>query len=102
MKKIMNYLLLIVASFLVISNVNAETIDKINMDIYVDSNGDAHITETWNVYATEKTEYYHAFYNIGNSKIENLKVKDENKEYSLIDWNVNGTLEDKAYNYGYN
>ena len=49
MKKIMNYLLLIVASFLVISNVNAETIDKINMDIYVDSNGDAHITETWNV-----------------------------------------------------
>ena len=102
MKKIINYLLLIMASFFIINSVDAETIDNINMDIYVDSNGDAHITETWNVYATEKTEYYHAFYSIGNSKIENLKVKDENKEYTLINWNVNGSLEDKAYHYGYN
>ena len=72
------------------------------MDIYIDSNGDANVTEVWNADATEKTEYYHAFYNIGNSKITDLKVKDEEKEYELVDWDVDASFSTKAYKYGYN
>lgn len=102
MKKIWNSILLIIVSFLFIDVVKAETIQSINMDIYVDSNGDAHVTETWKTTATEKTEYYHAFYNIGNSEITDLTVKDETTEYSLVNWNVDASLEDKAYKYGYN
>lgn len=102
MKKIWNSILLIIISFLFIDVVKAETIQSINMDIYVDSNGDAHVTETWKTTATEKTEYYHAFYNIGNSEITDLTVKDETTEYSLVNWNVDASLEDKAYKYGYN
>ena len=102
MKKIWNSILLIIVSFLFIGVVKAETIQSINMDIYVDSNGDAHVTETWETTATEKTEYYHAFYNIGNSEITDLTVKDETTEYSLVNWNVDASLEDKAYKYGYN
>ena len=102
MKKIWNSILLIIVSFLFIDVVKAETIQSINMDIYVDSNGDAHVTETWKTTATEKTEYYHAFYNIGNSEITDLTVKDEATEYSLVNWNVDASLEDKAYKYGYN
>ncbi len=102
MKKIWNSILLIIVSFLFIDVVKAETIQSINMDIYVDSNGDAHVTETWKTTATEKTEYYHAFYNIGNSEITDLTVKDETTEYSLVNWDVDASLEDKAYKYGYN
>lgn len=102
MKKIWNSILLIIVSFLFISAAKAETIQSIDMDIYVDSNGDAHVTETWKTTATEKTEYYHAFYNIGNSEITDLVVKDETTEYSLVSWNVDASLEDKAYKYGYN
>ena len=102
MKKIWNSILLIIVSFLFIGVVKAETIQSINMDIYVDSNGDAHVTEIWETTATEKTEYYHAFYNIGNSEITDLTVKDEATEYSLVNWNVDASLEDKAYKYGYN
>ena len=34
----------------------ANTIRKISMDIYVDSNGDAHITETWDCTVKKGTE----------------------------------------------
>ena len=89
-------------SFLIIGVVKAESIYSIKMDIYIDSNGDANVTEVWNADATEKTEYYHAFYNIGNSKITDLKVKDEEKEYELVDWDVDASFSTKAYKYGYN
>ena len=79
MKKIFKYFTFCLFSFLIIGVVKAESIYSIKMDIYIDSNGDANVTEVWNADATEKTEYYHAFYNIGNSKITDLKVKDEEK-----------------------
>ena len=65
MKKILSYLLVLFSSFIIVGFVKAESIDSIKMDVYVDSNGDAHVTEIWNAYPTEKTEYYHAYYNIG-------------------------------------
>lgn len=102
MKKILKIGFLCLTFFLVIHGVKAESIDSIDMSIYVDSNGDAHVTETWVATPTEKTEYYHAFYNIGNSEIKDLQVKDQSMEYSLINWNVNASFEEKSYHYGYN
>lgn len=102
MKKIFKYFTFCLFSFLIIGAVKAESIYSIKMDIYIDSNGDANVTEVWNADATEKTEYYHAFYNIGNSKITDLKVKDEEKEYELVDWDVDASFSTKAYKYGYN
>ena len=102
MKKILSYLLVLFSSFIIVGFVKAESIDSIKMDVYVDSNGDAHVTEIWNAYPTEKTEYYHAYYNIGESSITDSKVKDESHEYTYIDWYLNGSLSDKAYHYGYN
>lgn len=102
MKKIFKYFTFCLFSFLIIGVVKAESIYSIKMDIYIDSNGDANVTEVWNADATEKTEYYHAFYNIGNSEITDLKVKDEEKEYELVDWDVDASFSTKAYKYGYN
>ena len=101
MKKL-SYLFITFISFLIINNVNAESIDSIKMDVYVDSSGDAHVTEVWDAYPTKDTEYYHAYYNIGDSSIEDFKVKDEGHEYSYIDWDIHAELEDKKYHYGFN
>lgn len=101
MKKVLTSLFIIIA-FCICGTVKAESINSINMDVYVDKNGDAYVTEVWDTNATEKTEYYHAYYNIGNSKITDLEVRDESREYTLIDWDINGSLSSKAYHYGYN
>lgn len=100
LKKIIKLLTLFTLIFTI--NVHAESISSINMDIYVDTNGDAHVTETWVAHPTEKTEYYHAYYNIGNSEIKDLTVKDESTNYTYTDWNVDDTFNEKAYKYGYN
>lgn len=101
MKKILKYFFLLFVS-LGINNVKAESITSINMDIYINPNGDASVTETWVATPTEKTEYYHAFNNIGNSTIKDLKVKDESREYTLTNWDVDASFSSKAYKYGYN
>ena len=41
----------------------------INMEIYVDENGDATITETWIVDGSDGTEWYKVYNNLGNSII---------------------------------
>lgn len=102
MKKYLSYVIIFLISFICISNIKAENINSIKMDVYVDSNGDAYVEEVWDVDATEKTEYYHAYYNIGDSSISDLTVRDEDHEYTYIDWDTNGDLSDKAYHYGYN
>ena len=86
------------------SVVNANSINSITMDIYIDSNGDADITEVWNCTTNQGTESYHPYYNLGESEITNLRVKDEDgKVYtSQSYWNVNGSFESKKYKCGIN
>ena len=43
-------------------NVEANSISKISMDIYIDNNGDASITEVWDCYNDKGTEAYHPSY----------------------------------------
>lgn len=64
--------------------VKANSINSISMDIYIDKNGDANITETWNCYSDSGTEVYHPYYNLGNSQIINLSVKEGSDYYSTI------------------
>ena len=101
MKKF-KYLLIVFMSFICINKVKAESINSIEMDIELDLFGNAKVTEIWDAKPTEKTEYYHAFYNIGNSKITNLKVHDEEREYTEIKWDVDASKDAKAYHFGYN
>ena len=83
--------------------VKANSIDKISMDIYIDNEGNAMVTEIWQCNTNQGTEVYHPYYNLGNSEIVNFKVKDNNVEYNTLDyWNVSGDLESKAYKCGIN
>ena len=93
----------IVFAFSFTKNVEANHINEISMDIYIDNSGNASITEIWNCYADSGTEVYHPYYNLGNSEISNLTVSENGTDYqSLNTWDTSKSLEDKAYKCGIN
>lgn len=98
MRKVLLFLLLLLGPIMV---VDATSISNIDMDIYVDSYGNATVTETWDAYVSQGTEGWHPYYNLGNSLISDLSVTMDGKEYTTIsNWNVDSSLEEKAYKAG--
>jgi len=102
----MKYLKYIIFSLVLIlfsTKVYANDIKKITMDIYVDNNGEAHITEKWTAKLSSGTEGYKPYYNLGESKIYDYKVSMDDKEYTTLDyWNVEATFDEKSYKAGIN
>lgn len=93
--------LIIISLFLFIPSVCANSIKNINMDIYIDDEGDAHVKEVWQVRATKGTEIYKTYNNIGESTFTDFKVRLNGTEFTNIgSWNVNGSFDDKAYKNG--
>ncbi len=101
MKKI---LLIFILMFGFILPVKADSINQITMDIYLDKEGTAHITENWDVNIKKGTEGYKPYYNLGNSVISNFEVyNQEGTKFNYnSNWNVNGSFNDKAYQNGIN
>lgn len=106
MRKTLKVLIIFIFAFILFSignQVEANSIQSISMDIFVDDNGDAYVTEIWKCNVTEGTEVYHPYYNLGNSKIKDLTVTDGNIQYTtLSNWNTSGTLASKANKCGIN
>lgn len=106
MNKKLKIFLLAIFAFICLTFFNsadANSIDSISMDIAIDNNGNASVTEYWKCYANQGSEIYHPYYNLGNSVISNLSVYDGKKTYStLSSWNTSGSLDSKAYKCGIN
>lgn len=106
MKKTLKIFLIFLFVFVLFSLgkcVEANSIQRISMDIYVKDNGDAQVTEVWNCNTTQGTEVYHPYYNLGNSVIKDLTVTDGNTKYTtLSNWNTSGSLSSKANKCGIN
>lgn len=106
MKKILRTFMLFIFVFIVFSLfkvVNANTISRISMDIAIDDNGTATVTEVWNCTTNQGTEVYHPYYNLGNSQITMLSVTDGSTQYTKLNsWNTSGTLSSKANKFGIN
>lgn len=105
MKKILKTLLFVFLFFffILIGNVEANSFNSINMDIYIDKNGNAHVTEIWDYTADSGTENYHSYKNIGNSKFTDFTVKEGNNVYTtLSSWDVDASFNSKAYKCGIN
>lgn len=106
MKKTIKIMLIFLLAFIVFSvgkGVEANSIQSISMDIFVNDNGDAYVTETWKCNVTQGTEVYHPYYNLGNSEIKDLTVSEGNTQYTALQkWNTSGTLESKANKCGIN
>lgn len=98
MKKIIFTLVL----FLVPSIILANEINNIDMKIYVDNNGTAHVTEEWTTNLIQGTEGYKPYYNLGESKISNFKVSMNGKEYTYnSDYDINASFNEKKYKNGF-
>ena len=101
--KIIIFIMLFLTIINIKTLVHANSINSINMDIFIDDNGNANVTETWNCNVTQGTESYHPYYNLGNSKITNLTVSDRIRTYTtLSSWNTSASFNDKAYKCGIN
>lgn len=98
MKKV---LLLIISLFIFAPSAYANTISSINMDVYIDSNGDAYITEIWNASVYEGTELYHPYFNIGTSEITLLEASMSDKPYTIVnEWDIDSDIKTKSYKAG--
>lgn len=103
MRKIFKILFTSILIFVFPIIAKANSIDKIDMDIYIDNNGTAHVTETWSANLNQGTEGYKPYYNLGNAKITNFKVSENGEEYEFNDyWNPNDSFSNKAYKNGIN
>ena len=98
MKKILITVVLFITS---ISLAKANTISNIDMDIYVDIEGTATVTETWKASVSQGTEGWHPYFNIGNSNITLVEASMDDKPFTILDdWNENSSLSGKAYKAG--
>lgn len=99
MKKIVLFILLLLFSPLF---VDATSVSSIDMDIYVDNNGNAFVTETWVANVTEGTEGYHPYYNLGNAILSDLSVSMDGKSFETVyDWNIDNSFSEKSYKAGF-
>ena len=93
----LKYLGLLICCLLFTKVVYATDIKNINMDIYVDNNGDAHIKEVWNIDVTNGTEVYKPYFNLGESKIINYEAKMNNIPFTTLNnWNIDASFTDKS------
>lgn len=100
MKKL-KYLLLIL--FLFPLSVYADNIYSKNMDIYLTKEGNANVKEVWDVKASEGSEWYILFSDLGNVNITNYKVLMDNEELTLINnWDTSLNINQKNKKYGIN
>lgn len=104
MKKIKFIVVVLITFFTFCLNVDAKNeLYDINMDVYIDSNGNALINETWNINVDSGTEIYHPYFNLGNSYVSDFTVTDGEMEYEYVNtWNVDDSFSDKSYKNGIN
>jgi len=106
MKKIINTaifnLFFFLSAFIITTQVSANTINNIEMDVYIDANGNASITEVWNGVLNQGTEGYRPYTNLDNSTISNFSVSDETgiQYENLSSWNTGASFDNKAYKSG--
>lgn len=91
------YLLLIISLFIFPVVVNANSVSNIDMNIFIDDNGDATITEVWDAVLDSGTEGYHPYYNLGESYISDVSVSMDGNKFMTVDsWDIDASFEEKS------
>ena len=80
----------------------ADHLYDIKMDVNLQEDGSANITEVWDVKADSGSEWYKQLYNLDNQKLSNFNVSMDGKALIYKSWNVKETLEEKSGYYGIN
>lgn len=85
------------------AHAQANTIQSIDIDVLLQPDGSAKVTENRKFTANEGTEHYLPFENLGESEITDFYVTENGQRLQeQTPWNVNGTIEEKAGKYGVN
>ncbi|MBQ3413773.1 MAG: DUF2207 domain-containing protein [Clostridia bacterium] len=95
--------LLFISFIILIPNIaNANSISKITMDIFIEDNGDAKVTEVWETNLNQGTEGYKTYKNLGEKSITDFSVVDNTgKAYETVNnWNTQSSFSQKAYKCG--
>lgn len=101
--KIKNLFILLALFFVLgMTNVKANTINNIDVNMYINQDGSADVTEIWDVKGTDGTEWYHPFRDLGDTKITNYMVYMDNEPLQYKEWDINESLSQKAGYYGIN
>lgn len=99
MKKI---LLFLVSLFLFIPVAFANTINRIEMDIYLNEDGSANIKEKWEVKGTDGTEWYKVYNDLDTYRLTNFTVSMDGVPLKYKNWDVDESLSEKKGYYGIN
>lgn len=100
MKKIIyGMFIFLISSTLVHASNNIYNID---MDIYLDEQGNANITEVWDVKGSNGSEWYKGYANMGYIDLANFTISMDGKELTKKEWDVNENLSQKKGYYGVN
>lgn len=95
---------LLFALFLLVPfSVNAsDHIYSVDMKINLDVNGNAKVTETWDVKASSGSEWYKQLYNLQNVQVHDFSVSMDGNPLKYKSWNVDESLSEKKGYYGIN
>ena len=90
------------AFFFSLPLVKANSINRIDMDIYIDSDGNASVTEVWDAYLNQGTEGYRPYTKLNGASITNFRVSDDSGRVydALASWNTGANFDYKAYKSG--
>jgi len=102
MKKLSIVFISLFSFFFCFCNVYANSINNIDMDIYIDELGNATVTEIWNTYLDSGTEGYKSFSDMENAFVSDFKVSDDTGTiYQYQDnWDVKSSFDSKKYKNG--
>ena len=77
------------------------TVESMNINVFINEDGSARIRETRRADLTEGTENYIVIGNLGESTIRDFVVEENGKVYQYIDdWDINDSREEKAFKNG--
>lgn len=100
MKKI--YFLLLIICLFGFINTNASNLSSLDIDIYINENGDADITEYWTAYANQGTEFYKPM-NLEDREIKNFVVSENGEAFTYKEyWDTSKSRSEKKNTYGIN
>ena len=100
MRKIVLFVLMLLIMPL---SVNASNkIHSIDIDIYLNEDGSANITETWDVDGDDGTEWYKVMNNLGESKLSDFYVSMDGNDLKYKLWDIDESLSQKRGYYGIN
>ena len=103
MKKVRYFIFSLILLFSMKNLAKANSIYSIDVTMVLDEEGNANVTEVWNMDVDRGTEVYKPMGRLGNSEISNFHVSENGFLYEYQDsWNINGTLFTKKNKNGVN